>query len=147
MTKVFGVGELLARIRVALRRSAQGEAGASEFTMGDVKLDLVRRRVTKSEVEVHLTPIEFKLLTTLVKNEGRVITHRQLLSEVWGRGASEQTQYLRVYMGQLLTSWKTTRAARGFLRLTPASATGSACRISQDVAGRRKARGGEAGWG
>jgi two-component system KDP operon response regulator KdpE len=101
LTKPFGVGELLARIRVALRRSAQSDAGASEFVMGDVKVDLVKRRVTKSEVEVHLTPIEFKLLTTLVKYEGRVITHRQLLNEVWGRGAGEQTQYLRVYMGQL----------------------------------------------
>lgn len=101
LTKPFGVGELLARIRVALRRSAQSDTGASEFVMGDVKVDLVKRRVTKSEVEVHLTPIEFKLLTTLVKYEGRVITHRQLLSEVWGRSSSEQTQYLRVYMGQL----------------------------------------------
>jgi two-component system, OmpR family, KDP operon response regulator KdpE len=101
LTKPFGVGELLARIRVALRRSAHGDGGASEFVMGDVKVDLVKRRVTKSEVEVHLTPIEFKLLTTLVKYEGRVITHRQLLGEVWGRSAGEQTQYLRVYMGQL----------------------------------------------
>jgi two-component system KDP operon response regulator KdpE len=101
LTKPFGVGELLARIRVALRRVAHGDAGASEFSMGDVKVDLVKRRVTKAEVEVHLTPIEFKLLTTLVKNAGRVITHRQLLSEVWGRNSGEQTHYLRVYMGQL----------------------------------------------
>lgn len=101
LTKPFGVGELLARIRAALRRSAHTEAGTSEFVMGDVKVDLVKRRVTKSEVEVHLTPLQFKLLATLVKNEGRVITHRQLLSEVWGRGSGEQTQYLRVYMGQL----------------------------------------------
>ena len=101
LTKPFGVGELLARIRVALRRSAHGDGGASEFSMGDVKVDLVKRSVTKAEVEVHLTPIEFKLLTTLVKNAGRVITHRQLLSEVWGRNSGEQTHYLRVYMGQL----------------------------------------------
>jgi two-component system, OmpR family, KDP operon response regulator KdpE len=101
LTKPFGVGELLARIRVALRRFAHGDAGASEFSMGDVKVDLVKRRVTKAEVEVHLTPIEFKLLTTLVRNAGRVITHRQLLSEVWGRNSGEQTHYLRVYMGQL----------------------------------------------
>jgi two-component system, OmpR family, KDP operon response regulator KdpE len=101
LTKPFGVGELLARIRAALRRSAHSEGGASEFVMGDVKVDLVKRRVTKSEVEVHLTPLQFKLLATLVKNEGRVITHRQLLSEVWGRGSAEHTQYLRVYMGQL----------------------------------------------
>lgn len=101
LTKPFGVGELLARIRVALRRSAHSESGASQFAMGDVKVDLVKRRITKSDVEVHLTPIEFKLLATLVKYEGRVITHRQLLSEVWGRSSGEQTQYLRVYMGQL----------------------------------------------
>jgi two-component system, OmpR family, KDP operon response regulator KdpE len=101
LTKPFGVGELLARIRVALRHSARSDSGASQFVMGDVKIDLVKRRVTKSDVEVHLTPIELKLLTTLVKYEGRVITHRQLLSEVWGPNSGEQTQYLRVYMGQL----------------------------------------------
>jgi two-component system, OmpR family, KDP operon response regulator KdpE len=66
-----------------------------------VSIDLLRRRVLKGEREVHLTPIEYKLLSTLIKYEGRVITHRQLLREVWGPNASEQTQYLRVYMGQL----------------------------------------------
>lgn len=101
LTKPFGIGELLARIRVALRHSARSDSGASQFALGDVKIDLVKRQVTKAEVEVHLTPIEFKLLTTLVKYEGRVITHRQLLQEVWGPSAGEQTQYLRVYMGQL----------------------------------------------
>lgn len=101
LTKPFGIGELLARIRVALRHSAKTESGASQFAMGDVKVDLVRRVVTKAEREVHLTPIEFKLLATLIKYEGRVITHRQLLKEVWGPGSGEQTQYLRVYMGQL----------------------------------------------
>jgi two-component system, OmpR family, KDP operon response regulator KdpE len=101
LTKPFGIGELLARIRVALRHSARTESGASQFSMGSVSIDLLRRRVLKSEREVHLTPIEYKLLTTLIKYEGRVITHRQLLREVWGPNASEQTQYLRVYMGQL----------------------------------------------
>jgi two-component system KDP operon response regulator KdpE len=101
LTKPFGIGELLARIRAALRHSARSDSGASQFAMGEVKVDLVKRRVTKSDVEVHLTPIEFKLLTTLIKYEGRVITHRQLLKEVWGPTAGEQTQYLRVYMGQL----------------------------------------------
>ena len=101
LTKPFGIGELLARIRVALRHSARSESGASQFAMGDVKVDLARRQVTKADVEVHLTPIEYKLLGTLIKYEGRVITHRQLLREVWGPNSSEQTQYLRVYMGQL----------------------------------------------
>jgi two-component system KDP operon response regulator KdpE len=101
LTKPFGIGELLARIRVALRHSARSESGASQFAMGNVKVDLVRRRITKGDAEVHLTPVEYKLLSTLIKHEGRVITHRQLLKEVWGPNASEQTQYLRVYMGQL----------------------------------------------
>ncbi|HVY29282.1 MAG TPA: response regulator [Polyangiaceae bacterium] len=101
LTKPFGIGELLARIRVALRHSARSESGESQFTMGDVKVDLARRQVSKADQEVHLTPIEYKLLATLIKYEGRVITHRQLLREVWGLNSSEQTQYLRVYMAQL----------------------------------------------
>lgn len=101
LTKPFGVGELLARIRVALRHSARNNAGDSQFTMGQIKVDLGRRQVTKDAQEVHLTPIEYKLLTTLIKYDGRVITHRQLLKEVWGPNAADQTQYLRVYMGQL----------------------------------------------
>ena len=101
LTKPFGVGELLARIRVALRNAARGDSGASEFSVGDLKVDLVRRQVLLSDKEVHLTPIEYKLLAALVKHAGRVITHRQLLREVWGPNSSDQTQYLRVYMGHL----------------------------------------------
>jgi two-component system KDP operon response regulator KdpE len=101
LTKPFGVGELLARIRVALRNAARGELGSSQFSVGELKVDLVRRQVLVSGQEVHLTPIEYKLLATLVKHAGRVITHRQLLREVWGPNSSDQTQYLRVYMGQL----------------------------------------------
>lgn len=101
LTKPFGVGELLARIRVALRHASRGETGQSVFTLGKLKVDLGRRQVLLDDAEVHLTPIEYKLLATLVKYAGRVITHRQLLKEVWGPGSSEQTQYLRVYMGQL----------------------------------------------
>lgn len=101
LTKPFGVGELLARIRVALRNAARGELGTSQFSVGELKVDLVRRQVLVSGQEVHLTPIEYKLLATLVKHAGRVITHRQLLREVWGPQSSDQTQYLRVYMGQL----------------------------------------------
>jgi two-component system KDP operon response regulator KdpE len=101
LTKPFGVGELLARIRVALRHSAKTEAGESRFSVGELEVDLARRRVTVAGQETHLTPIEYKLLTVLVKHAGRVLTHRQLLREVWGPNSDEQTHYLRVYMGQL----------------------------------------------
>jgi two-component system KDP operon response regulator KdpE len=101
LTKPFGVGELLARIRVALRHAASGPTGTTQFCFGQVKLDLLKRQVLVRDQEVHLTPIEYKLLATLVKHAGRVITHRQLLREVWGPSSSDQTQYLRVYMGQL----------------------------------------------
>jgi len=101
LTKPFGVGELLARIRVALRNAARGELGSAQFSVGELKVDLVRRQVLVSGQEVHLTPFEYKLLATLIKHAGRVITHRQLLREVWGPNSSDQTQYLRVYMGQL----------------------------------------------
>jgi two-component system KDP operon response regulator KdpE len=101
LTKPFGVGELLARIRVALRHAAKTEEGTSQLSFGAVKVDLARRQVLVRDEEVHLTPIEYKLLAALVKQAGRVITHRQLLREVWGPNSSDQTQYLRVYMGQL----------------------------------------------
>lgn len=103
LTKPFGTGELLARIRVALRhaaRMAQGPA-ATIATMGDVKVDLVKRLVFVGDREVHLTPIEYKLVATLVKHAGMVLTHKQLLDQVWGPGHAHQTQYLRVYMTQL----------------------------------------------
>jgi two-component system, OmpR family, KDP operon response regulator KdpE len=101
LTKPFGVGELLARIRVALRHAAKTEEGESVFSVGELEVDLGRRRVTLAGRDVHLTPIQHKLLTVLVKHAGRVLTHRQLLREVWGPNSGEQTQYLRVYMGQL----------------------------------------------
>jgi two-component system, OmpR family, KDP operon response regulator KdpE len=101
LTKPFGVGELLARMRVALRHAASTDQGSSELTIGELKVDLGRRQVLLSGSEVHLTPIEYKLLATLVKHAGKVLTHRQLLKEVWGPSYGEQTQYLRVYMGQL----------------------------------------------
>ena len=104
MTKPFGVEELLARLRTALRHSArsQVESGEGEiFTTGDLKVDLVRRHVYVGEKEIHLTPIEYKLLATLAKHAGLVMTHRQLLKEVWGPLHVEESQYLRVYMRQL----------------------------------------------
>jgi two-component system KDP operon response regulator KdpE len=101
VTKPFGVGELLARIRVAFRHKNVSASGSSLFESGDLRVELARRQVFVGDKEVHLTPIEYKLLTTLIKHAGRVLTHRQLLREVWGPHSSEQTQYLRVYMGQL----------------------------------------------
>jgi len=101
LTKPFGVGELLARIRVALRHAAKTSEGDSQFSLGELRVDLGRRQVRLADQEVHLTPIEYRLLTTLIKHAGRVLTHRQLLREVWGPNAGDQTQYLRVYMGQL----------------------------------------------
>jgi two-component system KDP operon response regulator KdpE len=101
VTKPFGVGELLARIRVALRHRSVSASGSSQFSSGDLRVDLNRRQVFVADKEIHLTPIEYKLLTTLIKHAGRVLTHRQLLRDVWGPNSSDQTQYLRVYMGQL----------------------------------------------
>jgi len=102
LTKPFGAGELLARIRVALRH--RGRAAAPEepvFTAGELRVDAARRQVFVGEREVHLTPIEYKLLQLLVRNAGRVMTHRLLLEQVWGPAHAGQTHYLRVFMGQL----------------------------------------------
>ena len=102
LTKPFGVGELMARVRVALRRGqASSEAGAAVFAFGDVVVDFTTRRVQRGGATVHLTPIEYRLLGMLISNAGRVLTHRNMLREVWGPSHSEHTHYLRVYMGQL----------------------------------------------
>jgi two-component system KDP operon response regulator KdpE len=102
LTKPFGTGELLARIRVALRNAARaGGAGEPVFEHGGLRVDLGARRVSVGEREVRLTRTEYRLLAVLVKHAGKVVTHRQLLREVWGPGAVEQSHYVRVYMGQL----------------------------------------------
>ena len=103
LTKPFGVDELLARIRVALRHAARpaGAAPDSVFEAAGVRVDLMRREVTRNGVPVHLTPIEYKLLAVLIRNAGKVLTHRQLLKEVWGANYASQSHYVRVYMGQL----------------------------------------------
>jgi len=103
LTKPFGVSELLARMRVALRHAARTaqDLGDPVFTVGGLRVDLPRRQVSIAEQPVHLTPIEYRLLSTLVRHAGKVITHRQLLQEVWGPGYVHETHYLRVYMGQL----------------------------------------------
>jgi two-component system KDP operon response regulator KdpE len=103
LTKPFGTAELLARIRVALRHAAREKDTASTtVNIGeDVIIDMVKRVVLVRGEEVHLTPIEYKLLALLVKHAGMVLTHRQLLEQVWGPGHAHQMQYLRVYMTQL----------------------------------------------
>jgi two-component system KDP operon response regulator KdpE len=101
--KPFAVGELLARIRAALRRSAtiHDDAQGSVFRAGNLEVDLEKRRILVAGAEVHLTPIEYRLLQVLIRHAGKVLTQRQLLVEVWGPQHSEQAQYLRVYMAQL----------------------------------------------
>ncbi len=103
LTKPFGVGELLARMRVALRHQGALSGGGDEavFVLGPLRVDLGKRQVFVGEEEKHLTPTEYRLLTTLVRHAGKVLTHRQLLKEVWGPPYASETQYLRVYMGQL----------------------------------------------
>lgn len=101
--KPFNVPELMARIRVALRHAATlGQPGTeSTLVAGDIVIDLTRRVVTRGGAEVHLTPIEYKLLTTLARHAGLVMTHRQLLKEVWGPGHAEESHYLRIFVRQL----------------------------------------------
>lgn len=103
VTKPFGANELLARIRVALRHSTRAgkESPEPEFQVGELKVDLLHRRVFVAEKETHLTPIEYRLLTTLIKHAGMVLTHQHLLKEVWGPGTTQEVHYLRVYMAQL----------------------------------------------
>jgi two-component system KDP operon response regulator KdpE len=102
VTKPFGVGELIARIRVALRHAARtGAAGATALRFGKVEVDLERRKVMRDGKDIHLTPIEFRLLACLAQHLGMVVTHRLLLREVWGPSHVEHTHYLRIYLKQL----------------------------------------------
>jgi two-component system KDP operon response regulator KdpE len=102
LTKPFGVSELMARIRAHLRRRNQASASETPVvTFGGITVDLALRRVTKDGENVHLTPIEYRLLSTLVRHAGRVLTHRQLLVEVWGPSHVESPHYLRIYMAHL----------------------------------------------
>jgi two-component system, OmpR family, KDP operon response regulator KdpE len=103
LIKPFGISELLARIRVALRHSSLPERDSigEIFESGQLRVDLLHRQVFLIGEEAHLTPTEYKLLATLIRHAGRVMTHRQLLQEVWGANYADQTHYLRVYMAQL----------------------------------------------
>ncbi|WP_025151877.1 two-component system response regulator KdpE [Morganella morganii] len=101
MTKPFGVGELQARLRVLMRRYPGSEKNDPVYAFGDICVDIAVRQVSKGGEEVHLTPIEFRLLTILIGHSGKVLTQRQLLNEVWGPNAVEHAHYLRIYMGHL----------------------------------------------
>lgn len=123
LTKPFGVGELLARVRVALRHGALPPSGEPVFQNGDLRVDLVRRQVFCKNEEVHLTPIEWKILALLVKHAGRVVTQTQMLRDVWGPGFERETHYLRVHVGLLrrkieanpaMPQWILTEAGVGY---------------------------------
>ena len=103
LAKPFGIGELLARVRVALRHRppAAGDGNAAQITFGAVSVDIASRRVLRDGIDLHLTPIEFRLLVALLNHPGKVMTQRQLLAQVWGPNAVEHNHYLRIYMGHL----------------------------------------------
>jgi two-component system KDP operon response regulator KdpE len=103
VSKPFGVGELLARMRVCLRRAERMGRGADEqvFTANELQIDFAHRRVLVKGQDIHLTPIEYRLLTTLARHAGKVLTRNQLLKEVWGRAYTDQAHYLHVYMAHL----------------------------------------------
>jgi len=101
ITKPFGIDELLARVRAALRRSPAAEDEFAPLEDGDFKIDLAKREVNVRGEEIHLTPKEFDLLVFLFRNRGKVVTHRAILAAIWGGNFTEQTEYLRVFVGQL----------------------------------------------
>lgn len=119
LTKPFGTGELLARIRVALRHAEPGAAEDPRFILGRWRVDLAKRQVLVAGQEIHLTPIEYRLFTTLIRHAGKVVTHRQLLKEVWGGVAGAQPLYLRVYMAQLRHKLEEDPSRPQYLRTEP----------------------------
>jgi len=133
LTKPFNAGELLARIRVALRHALRQRSGRQEpvFSLYNLRVDLAQRQVFLDDREVHLTPIEYKLLTTLIRHAGKVITHRQLLTEVWGAAHVNEVQYLRVYMTQLRHKLESDPARPRFLMNEP----GIGYRLKYDAEG------------
>ena len=101
LTKPFGMGELMARVRGVLRRSLPGASGQPVFASGDLQVDLAHRRVLKADQEVSLTPTEYEILKVLVQNAGRVMTHQQIILKVWGGGYDEEAHLLRVNISNL----------------------------------------------
>ena len=117
LTKPFGLGELLARIREALRHSVsspeQDQSGV--FSTGALKVDLLKRQVVVGDRDVHLTPIQYRLLSLLIKNAGKVLTHQFILKEVWGPSYKDNSHYLRIYMSQLRQKLETDPAQPQYL--------------------------------
>ena len=101
VTKPFGIGELLARMRTAMRHAHRVGPEATVLSIGDIRVDLAARLVYRKDEEVHLTPLEYKLLVTMLKHTGKVLTHRFLLREVWGPQDSQENHYLRVFVASL----------------------------------------------
>ena len=101
LSKPVGVGELLARVRALLRRHSQGNAAGPQHCFGEVEVDLARRSVRRGGADLHLTQIEYRLLAVLLASAGKVMTHRQLMQEVWGPGHGDRGHYLRIYVGRL----------------------------------------------
>jgi two-component system KDP operon response regulator KdpE len=121
LAKPFSVEELAARLRAVIRRLAQTRAGKEEpvFHVGELKVDLASRIVWLGDKEVHLTPIEFKVLAALVRHHGKVLTHRQLLQEVWGHASEEQAHYLRNYIHTLRHKLEADPARPEYLHTEP----------------------------
>jgi two-component system KDP operon response regulator KdpE len=128
VNKPFGIGELMARLRTALRHASESAGEISKIVSGDVIIDIAGHSVTRADKPIKLTPKEFELLAILARNTGRVVTHRQILTAVWGPAHTEDLQYLRVFIGQLRQKLKgraddgdliQTEAGIGY-RLTPA---------------------------
>ncbi len=121
VTKPFGIGELSARLRVALRHAARAASPGDEpaFAVGELKVDLARRQVFLAGQEVHLTPIQYRILALLVRYAGRVVTQRQLLEEIWGPEFVGETHYLRVFMRQLRNKLEAVPGRPRYLRTEP----------------------------
>ena len=117
--KPFGVGELLARIRAALRQKLQDGGAEPVVTVGDLTVDLVKRLVTRRGIPIHLSPREYDLLAQLVEGAGKVVTHRQLLTAVWGPAHEQDVQYLRVFVGQLRAKIEPDPASPGLILTEP----------------------------
>ncbi len=117
--KPFGVGELLARLRVALRHRILRDGAEPVVTAGELNIDMVRRLVTRAGAPVRLSPKEYDLLTSLIEGDGRVLTHRQLLTAVWGPAHAHDVQYLRVFVGQLRQKLEADPAQPRHIRTEP----------------------------
>jgi two-component system KDP operon response regulator KdpE len=119
VTKPFGMGELLARIRTALRHADRTSTDSSSVSLGELRVDLAARLVYRANQQVHLTPLEYKLLVTLVKHSGKVLTHRFLLREVWGPQDSQETHYVRVFVASLRRKLETDPARPRYILTEP----------------------------